>query len=135
MKEVTVQRFLYLPTCTLGYMELDGLVLWVLARPWLNTEPQTSCVPVGRYPLKLEHSPAFNRLLWELKDVPGRAEVKFHPANRVKELKGCLAPGMRLVSDPTDGAFVEASRRAVEHLHDHLGLGPDAAITIRDATP
>lgn len=60
---------------------------------WLNNQQNISCIPAGRYPLVWEHSPAFNRSLWELKQVPNRAEIKFHVANYHRELNGCIGVG------------------------------------------
>lgn len=135
LPDVTLYRWLYLPTVTLGYVRLPTLTVWTLERPWKDNEPQTSCVPLGRYPMRLEHSPAFNRLLWELKDVPGRSEIKIHPANRVAELKGCIALGLRVVADAQDGAFIEQSRSAVDLLHAWLTPGDATHIEIVHAEP
>ncbi len=66
---------------------------WILELPWLDNEPYISCIPSGEYPLVLEYSPKFNQKLYEVKDVPGRSECKFHVANELSELSGCLAPG------------------------------------------
>ena len=60
---------------------------------WKDNIIGASRIPAGKYLMALEHSPAFNRNLWELKKVPGRSEIKIHIANYYKELKGCIALG------------------------------------------
>ena len=64
-----------------------------LERGWQQNEQNVSCVPEGTYPLVFEHSPKFKKHLWELKQVPGRSECKFHAANYWKQLNGCIALG------------------------------------------
>lgn len=64
-----------------------------LERGWVNNENMISCIPVGTYPVVLEHSPKFEKMLWEIKNVPGRSECKFHVANFWHQLNGCIALG------------------------------------------
>lgn len=132
MTEWTLTRTLYVPACTLGLVEVGDVRVWTLERPWLDNEPG-SCVPCGRYRLVLEPSPAFHRDLWELKDVLGRAECKFHPANLAKELKGCIAPGLSLIIHATEYAATTESRTALERLHAVMGSARETWLTIRNA--
>jgi hypothetical protein len=60
---------------------------------WLDNKNDISCVPTGKYTMVWEHSPKFNRNLWELKNVPGRSEIKFHVANFARNLNGCIGVG------------------------------------------
>ena len=128
-------RMLYVPACTLGLVAVGEVRVWTLERPWLDNEPGTSCVPCGRYRLVLEPSPAFQRELWELKDVPGRSETKFHPANLAKELKGCIAPGVGLTIHDTEYAETVQSRTALDRLHAAMGTARETWLTIRNAAP
>ena len=64
-----------------------------LERGWRNNEPKVSCIPEGIYNVVLEHSPAFKKLLWEIKGVDNRTECKFHSANYWLQLNGCIALG------------------------------------------
>lgn len=75
---------------------IDGTVVFrakTLERGWRNNQRGESCVPAGVYPIELEHSNKFKKDLWELKDVPGRSECKFHSANHWRQLNGCIALG------------------------------------------
>lgn len=93
----------------LGYRGIALYECVTLELPWRNNQPRTSCIPEGIYPMVLEYSPAFNRKLWELKDVPGRSEVKIHPANYVTQLRGCIAPGLKYADLNGDGTIDVAS--------------------------
>ena len=64
-----------------------------LERGWQDNQPNVSSVPVGEYLCVYEYSPAFERNLWELKDVPNRSECKFHTSNYWNQLNGCIALG------------------------------------------
>lgn len=60
--------------------------------PWRNNERGRSCIPEGRYELKLRYTDRFGRH-YLVKDVPGRQLILLHPFNHaLKESRGCLAP-------------------------------------------
>lgn len=93
-----------------------------------------SCVPPGIYTLVRHESEMHpgslalvNRELWvyhQDHDVPdsrrgyARTYVLIHPANRVGELRGCIAPG--LARDARDGT-VWSSRMALAYLNPFPG--------------
>jgi len=71
--------------------------------------------------------------LWELKDVPGRSEVKIHAANYVAQLWGCIAPGLKASDLNGDGTIdVSDSRIALVRLMAAMGDVKAALIEIRD---
>jgi hypothetical protein len=85
---------------------------------WKNNEKNISCIPPGTYDIVLEYSPKFDRDLWELKDVPGRTEIKIHPANFYDQLHGCIALGDRFKKiDGVDYIDIVNSALAVRRLH------------------
>lgn len=90
-------RRTYHATGTNGQLEVAGaLICSTIELPWRNNEKQVSCIPEGTYYLRKRHSTRFN---WhvEIRDVPNRKYVLFHPANdALKELKGCIAPVTQL---------------------------------------
>jgi hypothetical protein len=70
----------------------EQFICFTIELPWLNNEPQRSCIPVGNYRLLLRYSLKHKTHL-VLKDVPGRQLILVHPGNdAMKELKGCIAP-------------------------------------------
>jgi len=127
MKRLILHRVTYRPDCTLGKLRVvddkgDNIVtVSTIELPWKNNEPRVSCIPKGKYPMVLEYSPAFKMRLWELKDVPGRSEVKIHAANYVSQLLGCIAPCLsyaKLNGDEIpDGVH---SRKALKYVMDAL---------------
>jgi len=104
---------------------------FTVERPWVQNMPTVSCVPAGLYPLILEYSPKFARPLWELKDVPGRAEAKIHPANRASELEGCIGPGATIAQD-AQSWFVTQSVETLKVFHAAMGEAQEARIVITD---
>ncbi len=112
---------------TFGALYIEGLpMLYTVERPWLNNEPDVSCIPAGEYRLKLRNSPLITRITkgersqgYEVTGVPGRSFVMIHPANLANELNGCIAPGMRL--GEIDGVpAVLHSRQAFELIMNRL---------------
>lgn len=99
MKRLLLIRTRNHPRATLGVLfvlDENGEEIFkasTLELPWKNNQVGISRIPEGQYPVVYEHSPAFRRSLWELKDVPGRSEVKFHTANFARQLEGCIALG------------------------------------------
>lgn len=116
MITVTLDRKVYGEDRTLGLLTVkqDNVQLCKLVTlelPWADNEPRKSCIPAGTYPLILDFSPHFNMKLWELTGVPGRSEVKVHPANFPTQLLGCIAPGMALSDIDHDGKLDAASSK------------------------
>lgn len=85
--------------------------------PWRNNEPQVSCIPEGKYPVKMRWSKKFGQHM-SLEEVEGRSGILIHPANNaLKELRGCIAPVMECTGDGRG----RESRRAFQKLRNILG--------------
>lgn len=92
-----------------------------LERGWVDNENNISCIPEGVYDLVLEHSPKFNKHLWEIKGVTGRSECKFHSANYWWQLNGCISLGKN--RKHIDGDLVmdiTSSRNTMSDFHNAL---------------
>jgi hypothetical protein len=64
--------------------------------PWKNNKTGISCIPEGKYDLKLRHSEHLGEHL-HLSKVPDRKWILIHTANDAKkELRGCIAPVSKL---------------------------------------
>lgn len=124
--KVIVNRFKITDDYSLGqcYIKFPDQTIYVgatLERGWRNNQSNVSCVPPGTYPLKLEYSPRFRKDLWELYDVPGRAECKFHAANYWRQLNGCIALGVKHIDIDGDGdPDVTSSRNTMKKFHMYL---------------
>lgn len=137
MREIHLIRSVHQDTQTLGNLfVIDGTdILFqckTLELPWKENVPGLSCAPTGSYRIEYEYSPSFGRFLWELKDVPGRSEIKIHPANFAHQLRGCIALGERhefinkdkfkdiVLSKPTVDKFhavLSGLQNTVIHIH------------------
>jgi len=78
---------------TLGRIEYDGKRFECLELPWRDNKRSVSCIPPGRYEVRITPSRAFMRKLPILLDVPGRDGIRIHRANYPTEIRGCIAPG------------------------------------------
>ena len=125
---------------TLGNLKLyDGkeivLMLRTVELPWLNNERRISCIPAGRYMAKVHHSPRFGWALW-LQDVPGRSEILVHTANFVRQLLGCIAPGLYHTDIDYDGIIdVASSGDAMKIIETYMKGLRDIEIEITDPNP
>ncbi len=92
---IEIQRRTFFPA-TIGIMTVDGDFFgYTLELPWLDNRPRVSCIPPGSYELLVTRSFKFRRKLIEVLGVDGRAGIRIHGANRVEELRGCIAVSAR----------------------------------------
>lgn len=113
----------YQCTGTVG-VEIDGETVFSsksIERGDNDNQARISCIPEGVYPIVLEYSNRFKSDLWEIKNVVGRSECKFHSANYSRQLNGCVALGLSLVDIDGDGEKdVTSSRKAMSLFHEAL---------------
>lgn len=101
---------------TPGVITIDNVLLChTLERPWLDNQHDISCIPTGTYSVTYNYSPHLEKLTWELLDVPGRTNIRIHPANLIGELLGCIAP-CESITINNGSLFGANSRRACEAL-------------------
>lgn len=118
MKTLTLERRGMLGGATIGHLCHDlRFLAYSMERPWLNNEKNVSCIPAGMYDCVLEYSPKFDAQLYELKDVPGRTEIKIHAANWPHELQGCIALGAALGDESMP---INGSKKALNNLHHYI---------------
>lgn len=147
--ELVLVRLAYLPTATLGLLHVGADQFETIERPWIpdpdgpGGEAQKSCIPDGRYTFKPWTSPKFGPVfifsspelgVYETEKPAGakygRTHVLLHPANEVRELLGCVAPGMR--AGIAEGKhWVFDSRRAFARISELLGRTAEHSVTIR----
>jgi len=103
----------YSPDGTNGRLECDGeLICYTIELPWRDNSNRVSCIPEGEYFIVKRYSAKY-RWHMEVKDVPNRQFILFHPANyALKELQGCIAPVTQLTGFGTG----LGSRKAFELL-------------------
>lgn len=139
MKSIKIVRhWTDIKQCTSTFLVLDENCQPIFLQPciergWLNNQQNISCVVAGVYPLILEYSHKFDRLLWELKGVPNRSECKIHPANFWDQLNGCMAIGDGLSDIDGDGYYdVTNSVDTINEFHLLMGDITETTIEIID---
>lgn len=106
----------------------EGRELYTLERPWRSNQPFVSCIPDGTYIIEPYDSPKFGKVYivsgGTVNRFPSphhvRSGILFHPANKVNELEGCIAPGM----DINAHGVISKSRLACELLFTDLQWKP-----------
>lgn len=84
--------------------------------PWKDNQRNISCIPPGKYPGELRTSEKYG-LHVHIKKVPNRSYILIHPANFVRQLRGCIAPGKAHTDIDGDGyRDVTSSRDTVAEI-------------------
>jgi hypothetical protein len=115
----------YFPRGTNGTITHKGrLLCYTIELPWLNNEPQRSCIPEGIYPLALRFSHQYKDHLL-VTGVTGRSYILLHPANNaMAELRGCIAPVTLLTGEGMGSFSRKACRLLYNLVSKHLQDGP-----------
>jgi hypothetical protein len=113
MKTLTINRNKSDDVCLEGEFLVDGAQKWyTLERPWMNgsNTPKVASILPGTYEVIVDYSPHFGRFMPHIINVPGRTNIRIHPANWVTQLEGCIAIGKTEGKDyigMSDAAFDE----------------------------
>ena len=108
---------------TLGKLYLNGEYMCdTLENPWLNNQRNISCIPDGRYDVRIRlarESATRDYIHLLVQEVPERSYILFHIGNTAKDTQGCILVGIKRQQD-----FVSNSRLAMDLLMKeiiHLG--------------
>lgn len=120
MRTIILHR-LYLPEATHGLLQLDNQnICLTLELPWVGNQAYISCIPEGTYPIHHRYNDRFKSHL-EIKKVPERTLILFHPANNAKyDLKGCIAPVSQILNPIWGNRSRIAMRKLLEALEADL---------------
>ncbi len=78
---------------TFGVLLINAEVqCFTLEPPDYMNAPMRSCIPAQQYLCSMKSSPTFGPT-YEVRHVPGRSNVLFHPGNLVENTKGCILVG------------------------------------------
>jgi hypothetical protein len=81
--------------CTVGRLYYGDFKCLTLELPWLNNEPNVSCIPAGSYTAFKYDSPKHG-LCMLFQDVSGRSMIEIHPGNYTRQIQGCILVGKSL---------------------------------------
>lgn len=127
----------------MGLVMIGRSLFYTIECPWIpytyapdgqgGGKPNESSVPVGEYQLVLRDSPTHGRRFhlynpelhvyvfsedreheWE------RWGCMIHAANYVRQIEGCIAPGLSLWPNETEGLSVGSSQDALEAIEKYL---------------
>ncbi len=107
---ITLKRHAYLKDRTMGTLYVGNEEFPTLERPWIKSTAHSggknfeSCVPDGTYALQPFDSDNHHNV-WSLMnadldvfvhepDIHGRWAILIHIGNYIKDIVGCIAPGM-----------------------------------------
>ena len=88
---------------TIGKLHVDSkFICYTLERPWLDNEPNVSCVPAGNYRMKPHTSPSKGKTYYlrsldddsvKLFGPAKRTHILLHPGNTIEDSAGCILVG------------------------------------------
>ena len=89
-----------------------------LELPWKDNQKSISCIPAGKYPVRLRparQSATRDYLHLLVQDVKDRSYILFHRGNTAKDTRGCILVGQSRQQD-----FVGNSTLAMDLLMKHI---------------
>lgn len=132
MRQLRLVRVSEYNGATCGVLIIDDQPEFVtLEDAWRDNQRLISCIPQGRYKVKLHRSPKFG-LTYQVMDVPERSQILFHAGNTHKDTNGCILLGMQFGRIGSELAIL-ASRSAFLKFMDLMGNTPEAQMIVIDA--
>ncbi len=132
--KVILERFAYSPFGVFGKLIVPEFECFTVERPWLDNKKRESCIPEGKYTLKLG---MFNRggyEAYEVMGVPDRSLIKIHVGNTIDDVVGCIALGNAL--GYLEGKWgVKSSKKAFKELREAMNGVEESTIHIVQYKP
>ncbi len=131
MKEVELIRVSKTDKAIYGILIVtDGNIVDYVCK---TIENAAKSFPAGKYPIKLEFSPRFKTMLWELCGISERSEIKIHAANYYQELDGCIGVGQSHQDIDGDGDIdISISKAALNEFMIAMIQEKASFITVRE---
>lgn len=115
----------------LGVLCLDARPMFVtLEDRWFDNEKQISCIPAGKYKIKIHNSPKFGRV-FQVCDVPDRSQILIHAGNTKEDTHGCILLGLMYGTIGTETAIL-SSRAALANFMTAMNGISEAELEIHD---
>jgi hypothetical protein len=126
--KLLLKRDTFTEKSTTGMLTLDGdFECFTLEDRDRNLEDggekiqNETAIPRGIYPVVLDFSPRFQRILPHVLNVPQFTGVRIHSGNRPEDTEGCI-----LVGQSRSGDWVSHSQKAMEALFDKMQSIPSS---------
>lgn len=113
----------YLKHYTKSYFLLpDGSRLYALELMWLNNKISKSCIPENQYIIDRDRTGKMQYYRFRDSETIPRTSIEIHPANRLNQLEGCIAPCIEIAGgDKTANPVATDSIKACNILLDWFG--------------
>jgi hypothetical protein len=104
MRVLTIRRLVDTPSGeALGQIEREdrSIICKTLEKAWVDknadgiSDKSVSRIPAGKFLGRRRFSPSHERELFELVNVPGRANIQFHSGNTTDDSLGCIITGLK----------------------------------------
>jgi len=126
-----------------GTLETDTRSYDTVERPWLDNQPNISCIPGGLYRVEWTLSPKYKRMMYLILGDHKREGIRIHSANWAFQLQGCIALGTGRAPMAPPGAAdpklaVLSSKDAVAQFEKEMAEGaehPPFELEIKEARP
>tara|TARA_R110000823_G_C15824311_1_gene489607 strand:+ start:490 stop:879 length:390 start_codon:yes stop_codon:yes gene_type:complete len=107
---------------TLGVLCLDARPMFVtLEDRWFDNERLISCIPAGKYKIRLHDSPKFGRV-YQVCDVPERSHILIHAGNTKEDTHGCILLGLMYGTLGTDTAILSSRAALANFMTSMAGI-------------
>ena len=116
---ITAYRNEYKHYCKTTFELPDGTPMMFLELPWRDNEIGKSCIPYGTYIIDRDHTGKHRWYKFRNEETDPRTFIEIHPANKLSQLEGCLAPcfdikGGDRTADPIGVDSVKACQKLLE---------------------
>ena len=132
-----LDRTKFLPNCTFGSLHTPKQSLYTL-EDTVREVPGVpvshwkiagkTAIPAGTYPLILDMSNRFKKIMPHILNVPGFEGVRIHSGNTEHDTEGCVLLGWNLGAD---GKSITQSKLAVEDFMSEIEEYYDAQVPVQ----
>lgn len=103
---------------------------WAALERWVRSWklPGITAIPTGRYPVTIDKSTRFKKLMVHILNVPGFDGIRMHAGLKPEDSEGCVLVGDQLYDTPAgprvkSGTTRPAAERLYEKIHAALDNG------------
>lgn len=123
MKTLKLVRVSEYKDATLGVLCINARPMFVtLEDRWFDNEKQISCIPAGKYTIRLHDSPKFGKV-YQVCDVPERSHILIHAGNTHHDTHGCILLGLMYGTVGTETAILSSRAALASFMTEMLGVG------------